>query len=80
MNYSFNKEKCCENCKFYDSRTHFCRFGPPQPMIFIDSKTKEQNVSSKWPVITKPQLDYCSNFAIAMLVEQSFIASSDDFE
>ena len=64
IQYPYNKEKCCENCKHYDERTHFCRLNPPQPMIFYTNN--EQNVSSKYPVITKPTCDYCSFFEIYM--------------
>ena len=61
-NYTPNKEKCCINCKYYDERTHFCRLNPPTPMIFYSEG--KQNVSSKFPVITQPTLDYCSFFKI----------------
>ena len=52
--------KSCESCSYYDPRTHFCRFNPPIPMLFFDQDGK-QNVSSKYPVITCPDKDYCSH-------------------
>jgi hypothetical protein len=51
--------KSCETCTHYDPRTHFCRLNPPVPMLFFDADGK-QNVSSKFPVITCPDKDYCS--------------------
>jgi len=58
-----NKDnKCCFDCKYFDDRTHFCRRTPPIPVVFYDNKTKENKVSSKFPVITMPELDYCSQF------------------
>jgi len=52
--------ECCSKCRFFEDRTHFCRFDPPIPIIFYDGNI--QNVSSKFPVITKPDIDYCGKF------------------
>ena len=54
------QRKSCESCNHYDPRTHFCRLNPPTPMLFFDQDGK-QNVSSKFPVITCPDKDYCSH-------------------
>lgn len=54
------QRKTCETCNHYDPRTHFCRFNPPNPMLFFDAEGK-QSVSSKFPVITCPDKDYCSH-------------------
>jgi len=59
-----NKETCCDNCKHFDERTHFCRLNPPMPIVFSsrDGRETKQNVSSKFPVITHSSLDFCSHF------------------
>ncbi len=53
--------RSCANCRRFEDRTHFCRANPPVPMVFTDPNTGEQKVSSKFPVITMPQTDYCEN-------------------
>lgn len=56
----YGNKKCCRTCIHFDDRTHFCRVAPPVPVVFYDSKTRENKVSSKFPVITLPDLDMCS--------------------
>lgn len=58
--------KCCNTCLHFDRRTHFCRYNPPVPIVFYETNGNRtiQNVSSKWVVITKPELDYCSFYKI----------------
>lgn len=55
-------DKKCSNCKYFEERTHFCRLNPPQPVIFLaEYQGHNYKTSSKFPVITNPNLDYCSN-------------------
>lgn len=54
--------KCCLNCKFFEGRTHFCRKYPPIPMVFSVNYNKENAISSKFPVITQPAIDWCGFF------------------
>ena len=56
------KDQCCTVCYHFDTRTHFCRLNPPQPVVFFDHRTKEHKISSKFPIITLPDVDYCSKF------------------
>ncbi len=51
---------CCLNCNHFDDNTHFCRLNPPVPMIFYDKVTRTEKTTSKYPVITLPEKDYCS--------------------
>ena len=57
-----NDVRCCNTCIHFDRRTHFCRLNPPTPIVFHENDCERivQNVSSKWVVITKPDMDYCS--------------------
>jgi hypothetical protein len=58
----------CSRCRFYEERTHFCRLAPPIPIVFTNEDSygngneRSQNVSSKFPVIVHPEIDYCSQF------------------
>lgn len=56
--------KCCKTCCYYEVRTHFCRLNPPQPIIFYGDTDESTKVSSKFPVITLPERDYCSHHEI----------------
>ena len=49
----------CWNCQKFERRTHFCRANPPQIVVFQDGP--ENKVSSKFPVVMKPNMDYCEN-------------------
>ena len=60
-------DKKCINCENFETRTHFCRLNPPIPMVFYEGRDMYQNVSSKWPVITQPNIDYCSNFKLRII-------------
>jgi len=64
MEHENNNEICCDNCKYFDERTHFCRLNPPVPIVFsiVERGETKQNVSSKYPVITHSNLDFCSHF------------------
>jgi len=60
--------KSCQQCIHFEKRTHFCRLSPPQPVVFIGEDNNgnggiRNNVSSKFPVVVHPDLDYCSNFS-----------------
>lgn len=64
MKYDNIVEKNCENCAHFDTRTHFCRLNPPLPVIYNvkENNTWKQIVTSKFPVITHSEIDYCSHF------------------
>lgn len=69
-----NYKVCCKNCKFFEERTHFCRLNPPQPLIF-PVKNKGNNidlvyVAAKFPVINKPNIDFCSHFKLKFLLNE----------
>lgn len=52
--------KCCQNCKFYDERTGFCRYNPPAIiMSYVNRMTFPNAV---FPKISMPALDWCSKF------------------
>ena len=57
--YNANR-RCCKNCSYFDDNTHFCRLNPPIPVIFYDKETETSKTTSKFPVITLPEKDYCS--------------------
>ena len=54
--------KCCNNCIHFQERTHFCRLNPPSPVVVYDKETRGEKITSKFPVITMPQSDYCAGF------------------
>lgn len=55
------KEKiCCLNCKFFESRTCFCRLNPPVPMNVIIGSCSV--TTSNFPRINMPNLDWCGKF------------------
>lgn len=53
----------CSRCLHFDPRTHFCRFNPPVPVVLFDERRNMVSVSSKWPVVAMPELDYCAHFS-----------------
>ena len=53
--------KVCQNCNKFDERTHFCRAEPPKIVVFIEEDGSNK-VSSKFPVITKPTMDWCEKY------------------
>ena len=48
--------QCCKNCRAFDPRTGFCRALPPQVVLISG------NLTSKFPKIEMPNLDYCEHF------------------
>ena len=61
-------KKSCAKCAHFEHRTHFCRLAPPQPVVFIGEDNDgnggiRQSVSSKFPVVVHPDLDYCSHYS-----------------
>lgn len=68
----------CNNCIHFDQRTHFCRKAPPKPVVFYDPKIKENKVSSKFPVITLPELDYCSEFEEAKISTKQLLVEKTE--
>lgn len=54
------KSKCCFNCKWFETRTCFCRLNPPQ--IVLQRLNAMSYPSSIFPKISVPNLDWCSNF------------------
>lgn len=59
-------EQKCINCKFFEKRTRFCRLNPPQPVIIDNGNGLI--TSSKFPVITKPESDWCAQFNKQIIV------------
>lgn len=61
------KDINCSNCSKFDSRTNFCRCNPPVPLV-INVTDKFGNIQNKYvtkyPYISKPELDYCSKIDI----------------
>lgn len=60
-------DKTCKSCKWFCTRNNFCRKNPPTP-ITITHDDKEY-ITSKFPVIAKPELDYCSWFEMNIISE-----------
>ena len=52
----------CQTCLWFDNNTHFCRLNPPVPVIFYDRDKEVEKTTSKFPVITMPDKDYCSSW------------------
>ena len=54
------KKMCCFNCKFFETRTGFCRLNPPQIInLYVAGNTYP---SANFPKIQMPDLDYCYQF------------------
>ena len=51
---------CCANCKWLDGRNKFCRLNPPS--IIETEKNDRLIITSMFPTIQMPALDYCSKF------------------
>ena len=66
----------CQNCRFFEKRTHFCRINPPQVVVFLQVE-KDVNgdqiflnkSGTKFPCISLPDKDYCSNFKASMFLD-----------
>ena len=56
------RENVCRVCTYFDEDTHFCRLNPPIPIVFYDKEARKEKVSSKFPVVTRPDWDFCSYF------------------
>ena len=50
--------KSCSKCIHFEPRTKFCRVDPPVPI------TEEHHTRSKWPVIMRPESDFCGRFVL----------------
>ena len=66
----------CQNCRFFEQRTHFCRLNPPTPVVFLQVEKDDNGdqifinkAGSKYPVIGMPEMDYCSQFKACMFVD-----------
>ena len=51
---------CCQDCKFFEERTRFCRKNPPMSVIMVDHG--KSFMSSSFPKIQMPQIDFCFSF------------------
>lgn len=51
-------KQSCLTCKYFEERSRFCRFNPPQPVMIETGNGL--TTSSKFTVITKPDIDWCS--------------------
>ena len=50
----------CEKCKHFEARTKFCRKNPPTPLIVHENG--KSFITSTFPKIQMPQLDFCAYF------------------
>lgn len=48
----------CINCSHYEERTGFCRANPPTP--YHEVVNGRHIITSKFPKIQNPNLDYCA--------------------
>jgi len=48
----------CVNCKYFESRTKFCRRFPPV-VVLVKGADGVDHVTSKFPKIGMPEVDYC---------------------
>jgi Fe-S-cluster containining protein len=67
-------KKQCINCKFFESKNSFCRRFPPTVVVeereihedrsnYGNSVSKNrQIIMTKFPVIIKPELDWCGEW------------------
>lgn len=55
------KMKKCSLCKHFEPGTRFCRFNPPAAAINVNID-EGNRITSLFPMIRKPELDYCSKF------------------
>ena len=59
MSNSNLEEDRCITCAYFEERSGFCRVNPPQPITIKDSQGRSC-VTSVYPVIKKPMIDWCS--------------------
>ena len=52
------KEKCCAKCRYFETRTCFCRYNPPIPIVSYD-KNNQPFVTSVYSKISMPGIDWC---------------------
>lgn len=50
----------CIKCKYYETRSGFCRKNPPVPLVIPDQNGT--HIMSAFPKIPAPNLDWCSEF------------------
>ena len=50
----------CETCAFFEARTKFCRRNPPTSIVMEEDGKKF--MTSSFPKIQMPQLDFCSEW------------------
>ena len=55
------REKCCAKCRYFETRTGFCRFNPPTPIVTYD-KNNHPFVISVYSKINMPNIDWCQKF------------------
>lgn len=53
-------EMSCETCKYFESRTKFCRKNPPNSIVIEENGKKF--MTSSFPKIQMPQLDFCAEY------------------
>jgi hypothetical protein len=55
---------CCNNCKWFEARTSFCRKSPPVPTIEQSRGDYDHNrIAAMFPRVPFPNLDYCGSFS-----------------
>lgn len=65
---------CCKLCIYFEERTGFCRLNPPKSVQMID-RNGDEYITSVYPAIQKPELDWCSYFTV--LVDEN--ETDDEF-
>jgi hypothetical protein len=75
MSYD-REEKVCNDCAYFEERTHFCRKNPPSVVVFSQEIEDEHGgiktftkAATKFPVISKPDLDFCYCFKACYLID-----------
>lgn len=53
-------KKCCQNCKYFEERTGFCRKNPPKAIQITTGKNPY--CVAMFPKIGMPFLDFCFEF------------------
>lgn len=53
--------KTCIDCTFFEEHTKFCRLNPPVPINTVD-KEGRKCITSVFPVVKRPDSDWCSHF------------------
>ena len=56
-----NNRRACIDCDFFEEDNNFCRLNPPIPINTTDREGRKC-ITSVYPVIKRPESDWCSYF------------------